>query len=180
MIKLKRILYEAFADKFPKNQYVKLQAKDVSDYSEEIVDLITTAYKEKGGNLEFKSADDLKKSDLTYWVAKDFDDDPDIDVVFGGKTTNYGTKVTVMGQDGEKASRKDSILQMIKLMKTRGFYAEVDLDLAEKFGLDIIKDEDVIRKVLNKDIEYHGDGTYDRKIQGEYHTKVLVGIPKLK
>lgn len=180
MIKLKKILYEAFADRFTKNRYHTLRSKDVQDYADEIIDLITIAYQAKGGNLEFNNASDLKNSDLTYWLAKDFDDDPNIDVVFGGKSTKYGTKVTVMGQDGEKNSRKDSILQMIKLMKTRGFYAEVDLDLANKFGLDIIKDEDVIRSVLNKEIEYREDGTYDRKIQGDYHTKVLVGIPKIK
>lgn len=180
MIKLKKILREAFADQFRKNQYVSLKSKDVEEYSNEIVDLISIAYKDKGGNLEFKTADDLKNSDLTYWIAKDFDEDPDIDVVFGGKTTKYGTKVTVMGQDGERASRKESILQMINLMKTKGFYAEIDLDLAEKFGLEIIKDKNLIQQILNKEIKYHSDGTYDRKIQGEYHTKVLVGIPKSK
>jgi hypothetical protein len=180
MIKLKSLLHEAFADVYPKNKYITLKSKDISDYADELIDLIDIAYKEKGGNLELKSAGDLRNSDLTYWIAKDFDDDPNIDIAIGGKKTKYGTKLTVLGQDGERQSRKESIQQMIKLMKTKGFYAEMDSDLAEKFGLAIINDENLIQRVLNKEIKFHSDGTYDRKIQGEYHTKVLVGIPKVK
>ena len=69
---------------------------------------------------------------------------------------------------------------MINLMKTRGFYAELDKDLAEKMNLPFIKDEAEIRKVLNKDIKMNPDGTYDRKLtMGPVKTKVLVGIPKV-
>ena len=65
-------------------------------------------------------------------------------------------------------------------MKTRGFYAEVDKDLAAKMNLDFIKDEAEIRKVLNKDIKMNPDGSYDRKLtMGPVKTKVLIGIPKV-
>jgi hypothetical protein len=179
MIKLKDLLSEAFADSHPKNKFVSLSQQDLAEFAEDIIDIITKAYKDKGGNLEFKDAQSLKSSDLTYWVANDIDEDPNIDIAIGGKKTSYGTKVTVIGQDGSKESRKEAVLKIIKLMKTRGFYAELDLDLAQKFGLDYIKDEAQIRKILNKEIKYNADGTYDRPIQGEVHTKVLVGIPKV-
>lgn len=173
-------LKEAFADKHGKDKYVELKHADALEYANDIVSLIKTAYSNKGGNLEIQSPNDLKSSDLTYWILKDIDADPDADIVLGGKETQYGTKLTIMGQDGSSRSKIDSIKKMIELMKTRGFYAEMDVDLAQKLGLQPIKDEKEIRKVLNKDIEYHGDGSYDRNVAGAgKHTKVLVGIPKI-
>ena len=68
---------------------------------------------------------------------------------------------------------------MTKLMKQKGFYAEMDPDLAQKFNLSYISDESVIRKVLNKDVTMNPDGSYVRLISGiAKKTKVLVGIPK--
>ena len=171
-------LAEAFADKHPKNKYVELPHSDVADYADNIIDLINKAYSTKGGNLELRTANDLKNSDLTYWVAQDFDADPDADIAIGGKKTSHGTKVTVIGQDTSPAGRKEAVLKMISLMKTRGFYAELDVDLADKLGLKPIKNEKEIRNVLNKDIIYNSDGSYSRILAGSPHTKVLVGIPK--
>jgi hypothetical protein len=172
-------LQESFADTHPKNIYTELSADEVDTYADEIVDLIKNAYADKGGNLEIRSGKDVKNGDITFWVAKDLDTDPDADVVLGGKQTTHGTKMTVMGQDGGSQAKKDAILKMIELMKTRGFYAELSPDLAKKFGLSHIQDEKEIRKVLNKDVEINSDGSYRRKITGAgVHTKVLVGLPK--
>lgn len=87
--------------------------------------------------------------------------------------------MTVVAQDGSPEARKETVKKLIELMRTRGFYAELDVDMVHKFGLKPVKDEAEIRKVLNKDIKYHSDGSYDRKIAGENHTKMLVGIPKV-
>jgi hypothetical protein len=172
-------LAESFADAHPKQIFVDIPQSELLDYADEIVDLINKAYAGKGGNVEFKKGSDLKGSDVTYWIAKDVDTDPDADVVLGGKPTPHGVKMTVMGQDGGTQAKKDAVLKMIELMKTRGFYAEVDPDLAQKFGLTHIKDEKEIRKVLNKDIKMNPDGSYDRKLTGgPMKTKVLIGIPK--
>lgn len=167
-----------FADSFKKNSYVELKKQDVKDFAKDIFDLINIAYANKGGNLELKTADDISKSDITYWLAKDIDDDPDADIVIGGKPTSHGFKLTVLGQDGSSPSKRDMVQKMIELMKTRGFYAELDVNLAQKLGLKHITDEKKIRSVLNKDIEYKEDGSYDRNIAGDLHRKVLVGIPK--
>jgi len=171
-------LNEKFADKYPKQMYIELQPKDVVDYADNLANLVNTAYADKGGNLEIKNASDLKNSDITYWVAKDIDEDPNADIAVGGKKTPHGVKMTIMGQDGSREAKKDAIVKMIELMKTRGFYAEMDLDLAQKLNLNHVKDEKKIRNVLNKDIEYYKDGSYDRDIAGDKHRKVLVGIPK--
>ena len=170
---------EAFADKHPKNTYVSLPSSEVIEYADNIIELIKTAYTKKGGNLEFKNASDLRNSDLNYWIATDINSNPDADVLFGGKKTHAGTKMTVVAQDGSPEARKETVKKLIELMRTRGFYAELDVDMVQKFGLKPVKDEAEIRKVLNKDINYHPDGSYDRKIAGENHTKMLVGIPKV-
>lgn len=173
-------LVEAFADKYGKHVYAELQHGDLGEYGDTIVDLIKTAYADKGGSNEIKSANDLKKSDLTYWIAKDINDNPDADVVLGGKTTPAGTKIVTIGQDGSKAAKSDVIKKMVDLMRTRGFYAEMDPELAQKLGLTPLKGEDRIAKILQKDIKYSNDGTYERDITGLGNkTKVLVGIPKI-
>ena len=171
-------LAEAFADKHPKNKYIELPHSDVMDYADNIIDLINKAYATKGGNIELRTPNDLKNSDLTYWIAKDFDEDPEADVAIGGKKTPHGTKLTVIGQDNSPVGKKEAIHKMIELMKTRGFYAELDVDLAVKLGLKHIRNEKEIRAVLNKDIKYNDDGSYIRMLGGSSHTKVLVGIPK--
>jgi hypothetical protein len=83
-----------------------------------------------------------------------------------------------MGQDGSREAKSDVSKKMIELMKTRGFYAEMDKDLAQKFGLPHIHDEKTVREVLQKDLDWNNDGSYVRTIAGGKHEKVLVGMPK--
>lgn len=180
MIKLMSILREAFSDDYGKNKWIELPHNKVLDYADNIASLISNAYAAKGGNFEIQTGADLKNSDLTYWVASDLDQDPDADVVVGGKKTPAGTKMTMMGQDGSAEAKKEAIVKMINLMKHRGFYAEMDPELAEKLGLPFVKDEATIRKVINKDLTMNPDGSYTRLVSGTHkHTKVLVGIPKV-
>ena len=166
--------------KLPKNQYVELSPKDAADYADDIIDLINNAYAHIGGNLNLRNANDVKNGEITYWLLKDIDDYPDPEIVLGGKDTPSGKKMTVMGQDGSSPAKKDAILKMIELMKTRGFYAEMDKDLAQKFGLPPIRDEKRVREVLQRDIEWHNDGSYSRLVgaAGVKKVKVLVGLPK--
>jgi len=180
---LVRELQEDFADKYGKNKYVELSTKDVVEFADNIYKLISAAYKDKGGHFEFQSAQDVINSDLNYWIAADVDVDPEADVTIGGKKTSYGTKITTMGQDGEKESKKSTIIKLIDMMKIKGFYAEMDEDLALKLGLKVVTDEDIIRKVMSgKEIEFTDNGRYKRNISGigKAKEKVLVGIPKTK
>lgn len=181
MIKLRSII-ESFADDYQKNGWVSLPDSAVKKYSNELADLIIQAYATKGGNFEIQSGDDLKNSDLKYWMAIDNDQDPEPDATVGGKATPYGTKMTIMGQDGTPTSKRAAITKMVELMKKRGFYAEVDPDLAQKLNIQPVKDQEIIRKVLaGKELEFNADGSYQRAISaaGKVKTKVLIGIPKL-
>lgn len=170
-------LFEEFAEDYPKNKFIEIPFRNAMKYSEEIFGLIQTAYANKGGNAEIKKAEDLKNSDVTYWVLKDIDQDPEADVVFGGKFTKSGIKVTIIGQDGSSDAKKEVLRKLTDLMRNRGFYAELDRDLAQKIGVAHIKDEKVIRSIINKELKYNSDGSYDRKIGDHTHTKVLVGRP---
>ena len=176
---LKQKLYEhqTFADKYGKNKYIQITSSDISDYKEIFFNLIKTAYADKGGNFEISNPNDLVASGLNFWIANDMDSDPDADVAIGGKQTPHGTKITVMGQDGTREAKKDIIHKIIQLMNTKGFYIELDPQLADKFNLQPIADEKIIRHVLNKEISYNDDGTYERLLGGHMHTKVLVGKP---
>lgn len=162
----------------PKNTYIELSASDAAEYSDEIIDLINKSYSHVGGNLELRSANDIRNGDVSYWILKDIDDDPDPEIAIGGKNTANGKKITVMSQDGSSSAKKDVILKVIELMKTRGFYAEIDVNMAQKFGLAAIRNEKKVRDILKKDLEWHNDGSYTRSIKGEPHVKIMVGIPK--
>jgi hypothetical protein len=171
-------LFEEFAEDYPKNKFIEIPSRNAMNYSSEIFSLIQTAYANKGGNAEIKKADDLKNSDISYWVLKDIDQDPEADVVFGGKFTKSGIKITIIGQDGSSDAKKEVMRKLTDLMKTGGFYAELDKDLTQKLGIAYIKDEKLIRSIINKELKYNSDGSYDRKIAGHTHTKVLVGKPE--
>jgi hypothetical protein len=171
-------LFEEFGDDYPKQKFIELPKPDAMKYADDILNLIKTAYAAKGGNLEIKNVNDLKNGDISYWILKDVDKEPDADVVIGGKFTKNGVKVTIVGQDGSSPAKKEVMGKISDLMKKGGFYAELDKDLAQKIGLPHIQNEDLIRKVINKDLKYNNDGSYDRKIAGHTHTKVLVGKPE--
>ena len=171
-----------FSDTYPKNKYVELTPGDLTDYADELADLIQTAYAAKGGNPEFKNAAALLKSDITYWIAADIDSDDDPDVTLGGKPTDAGMKMTVLGQDGSQLARKQAVLKMIELTRQVGFYAEIEPEMAQKMGMAIIKDDNIIRKILGKHkIDMNPDGSYQRLVKGisKYVTKVLVGMPNI-
>lgn len=181
MIKLLSLI-ESFADDYQKNGWVQLPDAATKKYSNELAALVVQAYATKGGNFEIQTGSDIENSDLKYWLAIDIDEDPQPDATVGGKQTPYGTKVTIMGQDGSSGAKKSSITKVVELMKKRGFYAEVDPELAQKFNMQPIKDQKVVSSVLSgKTLTFNADGSYDRRIgaANKIKTKVLIGIPKM-
>jgi hypothetical protein len=173
-----------FADSYEKRKFVELTPADIEEWSDELVDLVQTAYKQIGGaGEEFESGEKLRKSDITFWIASDIDADPEIDVAAGGKPTKNGIKMTVLGQDGTNPAKKEAMTKLVALMRTNGYYAELDPGLATKMGVSYIKDENIIKKVIGDKHQFtmNPDGSYERKIQGlgKTKTKVLVGMPNV-
>ena len=175
MIRLKQLITE----NFPKRKYIRLSSSELNTYKDDLYDLIFNAYKSKGGYSGMKNASDIASGDINVWLAADIDNDPQLDVTIGGKQKPSGTKLVVMGQDGSPEAKRNAIQQMKRLLRKRGFYSEMDMELAQKFNAPIVKDESLIRSVIQKsDIKFIGDGTYTRNIDGIQRTKVLVGMPK--
>lgn len=178
MIKLKDILKEVDAKPIPKNKYVELDKNQLKQHAQTIFDLITASYKSKGGNPAVGSTSDITGGEFSLWYAADVDKDPDVDTAIGVKKKPAGFKLTTMGQDGSSVAKKSVIDKTSQLLHTRGFYAELSPDLAQKFHLEPIEDENVIKSVIAKDdIKFTGNGLYTRSIDGVTRTKVLVGQP---
>jgi hypothetical protein len=171
-------LSEGYSDDHPKYTYVELDSDQAAEYSDEIIKMILGAYADKGGHHDFKNANDIRKGDVTFWVMNDVDVDPEADLVIGGKPTDSGMKLTVVGQDGSSNGKKAVMTKVTGMLKTRGFYSEFDPALAQKLGLSPIRNEKEVRDVIRKDIKWNNDGTYDRSVGGKMKTKVLVGMPK--
>ena len=169
---------------FEKNKWIYLTDDEKEEFAEEIFDLVNTAYAPIGGHPNYKSPQDVMgdERDAEYMVI-DLDDDPEFDAVKMSKNKSAGNKSVGMGHDGSGPAKSAAVNISAKLLQMPGFYAEISgklLDILSSKGAPIIRDEEVIRKVLKgKEITMNDDGSYSREIGGEMHTKVLMGNPKV-
>ena len=169
-------------EELPKDKWVDLSSDEKSEYAKDIFDLINIAYAPIGGNINYKSAADVlgAEADANYEVVN-IDDDPEPDALISYKEKDAGKKITALGHDGEPVSKSKSLNKMASLLKEPGYYLEVsgklqDILLAK--GAPVVKDKNLIQKVLKgKTLEFNEDGTYQRFIGGEKHTKTLLGKP---
>ena len=169
-------------EELPKDKWVDIAPNEKAEYAKDIFDLINTAYAPIGGNLNYKSEADVlgSEADADYEVVN-IDDDPEPDALSAYKNTSSGKKLTAIGHDGSPEAKSKIINHEASLLKQPGYYLEVsgklkDILLAK--GAPVVTDVDLIQKVLKgKNIEMNDDGTYQRVIGGEKHTKTLLGNP---
>ena len=177
-----------------KNKWEDINPKKHPDeLADELYDLIQTAYAPIGGHAKVKKPSDVfAEPKWNAWKIVDVDSDPDADVVIFGQKTKYGTKSSGVGHDGGKQAKKAYLDDKGKSFNQNGYYGEVSSKFAEimmkKYHVPVVDDEAKVRKVLGKDIIWHGKnpndpslpgkGWYSRKIGGSMHTKILVGKPK--
>ena len=170
-------------EKYPKDQWVTLSKKEMEDEKEQIFKLIDGAYAQIGGHPNYNSPDNVvgSEGDASYEVI-DLDDDPDIDAVSVSKSKPAGNKYVATGHDGSSIAKSRMINHKVSNLKMDGYYIEVsgrikDILLAK--GVPVVNDPEVIKKVLKgKDIELNDDGSYQRIIGDDLHTKILLGKPK--
>jgi hypothetical protein len=180
MIRLKSLVNELNINKNNWNQLSKTEADPEKD---QILALIQNAYKEIGGHPNFQKPSDVTSGEGgdSYEVI-DLDDDNEIDAVTVTKDKPAGHKLVAMGQDGTPSAKKSAIDHQVANLKTLGWYIEASgkiKDILIAKGVTPVEDEAIVRKALDgKEIVWHGDGTYDRKIGSEMHTKMLLGRPK--
>ena len=165
-----------------KNLWIDLTKDEQDDYAEEIFNLINNAYAPIGGHPNYKSAVDVvgAEGDSIYTVI-DLDDDDDIDAVSVEKKRASGLKSVAMGHDGSKPAKSAAINIHAIMLKKPGHYIEVSgvlKDILIAKGVPVVIDKKTIRNVLKgKEIEMNNDGTYQRSIGGQIHTKTLMGNP---
>lgn len=196
MITFQEFLNEKYSEtlNLPKNKWQNIDPKKHKELQDEFFDLITVAYAEIGGNANINKPEDVfSDSGMTFWQVADIDDIPDADLVMFGKNTKYGVKFAGIGHDGSREAKKFYVATRAKELTNRGYYMEASKKLADiliaKYKVPIVNDEESIRKVLGKDIEWHGthpydknkpgDGWYIRKIGNSFYPKILLGRPKV-
>lgn len=166
-----------------KGEWQKLTPAELEQYKDDIFGLINKAYSYIGGHVNYKSASDVTgaEGENEYEVI-DLDNDPDIDAVNVQKPKGpSGQKMVATGHDGSSDAKRAALSLKIDRLKKPGYYVEVSgriMDILKSAGVPIVTDEETIRKVLSgKEIKMNDDGTYERKLGGSWHTKMLMGSP---
>jgi len=165
-----------------------------SELSSELIDklfgMVQTSYAKVGGNAKIKTPTDVT-GEYEKFLMADVDDDPEPDLFIGYNTKNGRPKLGVTGTDGETNS-KVALLALQKQFFDNNGYAELSDAPAHiainKLNISYCSDEDKVRKLLGKQIIWHGEhpndlegrwkginGWYSRYIGGELHTKIVVG-----
>ena len=167
---------------FDKNQWINLTDEEKEEFADEIFGLIDKAYAPIGGNPNYKSSSDVvgREKEANYMVI-DLDDDPEFDAVKVTKSKSAGNKSVGMGHDGSKPARSAAVNITSLMLKEPGHYVEVSgklKDILIAKGVPIVTDKETIEKVMKgKDIKLNDDGSYERYIGGQKHTKILLGNP---
>lgn len=190
-------LSEAYADYYPKKQWVSLSNEEFAKYpeiSQEVIDIVNSSYRDIGGHANYKTAQDLLNDpDILLFALIDIDEDPEVDAARISKKTAFGLKNILSATDGSPEAKNALSAKIGEDLKTPGFYAEVSGKMAnlaiKKHNANIVDDEETVRLVLGKDIVWFGEdptgyfpgtkGWYGRKIGGEFHEKIMVGLPNV-
>ena len=169
-------------DGFDKDQWIYLTDDEKDEFAEDIFDLINNAYSNIGGNPNYKSSSDVVGGERAAdYMVIDLDDDPEFDAVKVSKKKESGNKSVAMGHDGSKPAKSASVNITALMLNEPGHYIEVSgrlKDILQSKGVPIVTDKETIERVMKgKSIEMNDDGTYQRYIGGEKHTKTLMGNP---
>ncbi|MBV6343455.1 hypothetical protein, partial [Candidatus Magnetobacterium casense] len=150
------------------------------DQADRVWDLYHLSYGHIGQHIPNLGAM-LTKYRLLWLV--DVDGDGDVDAFISYKKTSAGNKFGVMGSDGTSVAKRALVGKIRQLLGTSGWYGEGSGrlgDILESLGVPRVLDENVVRTVLQKDIEWEGDGWYRRDLSGLGSVrKTLFGHPKV-
>lgn len=168
---------------FKKDVWRPLTPDELVKAKKILFDLISNAYAPIGGHPNVNSPNDIGPEVGDMFAVIDVDNDPQPDAVTVTKRRAGGTKHVAMGHDGGGKAKSAAVNHTADSLKKAGHYIEVSgkiLDILKAKGVDIVDDEETVRKALKgKEVIWHGDGSYDRVIGGEKHRKVMMGKPKI-
>lgn len=170
----------------PKKKWADVSLLDLSDRQiEALFAMYMISYDADFGGIglhpKIQSKQDLHRYKLAWLI--DVDEDPSPDAFIMYKETHSGKKITLIGTDGAKDSKREVVVKMVGLLGSSGWYAEVSgkpEELLRRQRLPYIDDEEKVKKILgdSKPFEWIGDGKYIRKVGGELgSTKIIFGKP---
>ena len=186
----------------PKDKWVLLQPGDprLDAIRDTIWELVQTTYAPIGGHTKMSTAQDLDR--YRYWILKDFDEDPDVDVAMFGKPDIGGNKMGGAANDGTRAAaaaykNKSAELRSGGTVDGVGsWWGEVSGKPAYAMlsrGAPAIEDKAEVDRLLAGDVyTWHGThpdpnapapfkavhGWYTKDFgPGGMHTKIIIGSP---
>tara|TARA_Y100000310_G_C20642150_1_gene794587 strand:- start:586 stop:1233 length:648 start_codon:yes stop_codon:yes gene_type:complete len=185
----------------PKGEWILLNPSDPrrEEVKNELYKMVCDTYASIGGHVKVCEPKSLDR--YTYWIVKDLDEDPDIDVGIFGKPDVSGNKLGGVGHDGTQAAKAayKNMSTKIRSGATIGgvgnWWGEVSGGPAAaliKRGAPAVEDEAKVRELLTGDkFTWHGeypedDGSIFTQVKGWYtktfsngqqHLKIIMGSP---
>lgn len=168
----------------PSKQWVDYDMKSLDAETMEVIwNMYVKTYGQEGLAFNAKNTDDLQqKYNSIFLMDVDKDKIPDAFIIY--RKTPFGNKLALSGNNGSTSAKVAFIKKLTELMKTHGWYVEASKKI-EKFMISIkapiIDDEQIVRTVLNKDLNWLNNGYYERNISGIEGkvTKRMFGNPKI-
>ena len=185
----------------PKGEWTLLQTGDPRREAakQNLFDLVQQTYEPIGGHFKISSPDSLDR--YVFWVVKDVDEDPEIDVAILGKPDTAGQKMGAAANDGTPAAssaykEKSAELRAGGSINGVGnWWGEVSGKPAYamlKRGAQAVEDEAKVAQLLSgDDYVFHGEhpdpnapplfksvkGWYTKKFGDKSSTKIILGNP---
>ena len=154
-----------------------IDTEEILKISDNIIDLIKTAYKNTPHGSFVNSEEDMLRS--SDWYAIDIDNEQDADAVVFGRKTEFGLKIQGIGHDGDKTSKKIVMDKMFSLLNREGFWVEASDKieyLLYKNNIPYIEDVKHIKRLFpDSEIYMEGEkGKYTRTLSNNKTTKETV------
>ncbi len=161
--------YDEFLNEMniPSGKWIDYDLSKIDDEGlRQIWTMYTNTYSKQG--MDF-SADDYLEMQSKYKATflKDVDNDSLADAFIIYKSTKYGNKIALLGTNDKREAKRELIQQLIKLIKTRGWFIEASLKMEEILStsnVPFVEDEDAIRDIVGDDKkpEMESRGYYTR------------------
>lgn len=168
-----------------KGEWLTLMSQaDKEELSDQLIDVVKTAYAGTAHGSFIKSLKDVVASD---WVALDWDTDPELDVaVFWRKPRAgepwAGNKIQGVGHDGQRQSKDMLMDKMRELLNQNGWWSESGAAVRKillRGGVPVITDAGLIRALFpDSNIRMIEQFTYVRTLpNGQEITESVFGHP---
>ena len=168
----------------PKKKWTKV---DPEPFSDELISLVQTAYKNTPEGSFINTKRDLAEPD---WLSIDFDENPDIDATIFYREARpneswTGKKIQGLGHDGSREAINVMFNKFKEMLNQSGVWVESS-DAVEhvlyKTGVSYVDSEEEAQKIFpDSNLKFIGDkGKYTRSIGSKQVKETIFGKPKLK